>query len=167
MSFILPKGSKRPSSPSLVPDIDARDRFGLRINFLLLEEIEQMKSRFADAEQFIMEAAAAAIHQVGRKRARHLFRLALREPKKGKQPNAEENCLRLAAYDRAIARGVPPHHAARVAAAEMATREDVESVAKHIRGLVRERAQRERKEKDLQHEVSTSLFWRAGRDSDI
>ena len=60
-----------------------RPKFGLRSNFILLEDSEQMKARWADTERFVVEAAEAVIRQVGRKTAQQLFRIALREPKKG------------------------------------------------------------------------------------
>jgi hypothetical protein len=38
-------------------DMDARDRFGLRLNFMLLEDTERMEARYADTERFVVEAA--------------------------------------------------------------------------------------------------------------
>jgi hypothetical protein len=171
MSFIYPKRLRRPENLrplSEIPDTDARDRFGLRINFTILEETEQMEARFADAERFIKEAAEVAIRQVGRGMARHLFNLALRESPKGKQPNLEKNDLLLDAYDRAIARGVPLKRAALAAALETTPlNDDALSTAKQIRRLVRERAEKEKAEKELQDEVSTTLFWSVKKNADL
>ena len=159
---VTPKGSKPPLAlpPAKVPDMDARDRFGLRLNFILLEDSEQMRARWADTERFVVEAAEAVIRQVGRKTAQQLFRIALREPKKGKRSDAKENALLLEAFDRTKACGVPARNAARVAAKEMrrTLKEDVESLAAHIRRLVRDRARREMEEKEQHHALSLTLF---------
>jgi hypothetical protein len=126
-----------------------------------------MKARFADTERFVAEAAAAAIRQVGRKEARRLFLTALATPPKGKQPDAEENTLLLAAYDRALAGGLPPRRAARVAAEEMAMRgQRVEGLATRIRRLVKHRALRGAEDLEIRRRYAATLLGRFDERSD-
>jgi hypothetical protein len=124
----------------------------------LLEIETKHRARLEKTKEFVGDAAEAVIRQVGRREARRLFLHVLRLWK-GKQPDAKENGLLLAAYDRAIARGVPKRGAARVAAAEMVTgKEDVESIANQIRRLARERARRQAEEKASRERQPTTLL---------
>ena len=123
-----------------------------------------MKARFAATDSFVREAAEAVMRQVGRKEALRRYRRALSVPPRGKQQNAKWNELLLAAYDRAVAAGVPRRNAAHVAAKEMATGkdDDVESCAKHIRQL---RDRRESEEKALRARAAPSYNFLAEYDA--
>jgi hypothetical protein len=127
--------------PPLEGASEETDCFGLPLRFCFLEDDETREARIGQTRTLIEEAAEAVIRQVGRLEARRLFRAALRAPKEGKRPNMKENALRLAAYDRARSRGASRERAALTAADEMATRpdDDPQSIAKHIRKLVRDR----------------------------
>ncbi len=151
------------------PPIDPKetDRFGLPLWFTLLERVDAREVRIEKTHALVRDATEAVIRQIGRTEARRIFLRALRAPRKGKQPDAKENELLLAAYDRAIARGVPERHAARVAAAEMVTgEEDVESLATQIRRLVKERARRQAEEKARSERPPTTLLGKALRKSE-
>jgi hypothetical protein len=143
------------------PPLEERDRFGLptRSSFLS-EDDRQFSERMAATNILVREAAEAVMRQVGRKEAKRLFAVALGAPRKGKQSDAKWNEALLAAYDRAIARGVPTTRVARAAAEEMATGkdDDVESCARHIRQLVKERAYRAAREAALYKKLGPSFL---------
>jgi hypothetical protein len=166
MPFILPKRlTPNFPTPPLEPRTDEReDRFGLPLYFMFLEGDEKRRDRIARTKALIKDAAEAVIRQVGRREARRLFLGALATPPKGKQPNAEENALLLAAYDRIVTRGVPIRRAARVAAGEMVMRNKEEGLATHIRRLVRQRALREAEDLERRRTYSLSPLERASRD---
>jgi hypothetical protein len=122
---------------------EERDRFGLPMHWSFIEDEQQFSERMAATKAFVSDAVEAVIRQVGRKAARQMFLKALRPTPPGRQPDEKENALLLATYDRQIALRVLPRHAARAAADEMATRpnDDVASIAKHIRTLVKDRTE--------------------------
>jgi hypothetical protein len=124
-------------------DPNAKDRFGLPYRPPETEDGAARRERLMLFCKLVVDAAEAVTRQVGEDEARLLFKAAFQKPPRGKRADDKENAAILAAYDAALARGVPCKQAARVAAGEMIVSEDdPESIAKHIRRLVKRRAEK-------------------------
>jgi hypothetical protein len=153
MGLFIP--DKKPSFPP--PRNEQRDRFGLPLDFTNPKGEQERQERLEQIRELVTDAVTAVIFHVGRAEARRLFLAALRPPPKGRKQDSEENSRLLAAYDRAIACGVRERNAALEAAKEMVTsKEDLESIAKQIRRVVKERSSREM--------IPSTLIGRALRD---
>jgi hypothetical protein len=144
MGVLLNSGTLPPAFGS---PPEERDRFGLPMIWSLLDDDQQFNERITKTKVFVADAVEAVIRQVGREEARRMFLKVLKRPSPGSQPNKRENARRLEMYDRQIALRIQPRRAAGAAAEDLATgpNDDVESIAKHIRTLVKERAKAARR----------------------
>jgi hypothetical protein len=123
-------------------DPNAKDRIGLPYRPPENEDEAARRERLNQVRDLVVDATQSVARQVGEREARLLFKLAFQKPPKGRRADDKENADLLAAYDTAIARGVPCKRAARAAADEMIVivpEEDPESIAKRIRRLVKRR----------------------------
>jgi hypothetical protein len=123
-------------------DPNAKDRFGLPYRPPETEDEAARRERLNHVRDLIFDATASVARQVGADEARLLFKLAFQKPPRGRHAYDDENAVLLAAYDTAVAHGVPRKRAARVAADEMSVlKDDPEAIAKQIRRLVESRNQ--------------------------
>jgi hypothetical protein len=171
MGFLHDKRSPFDFPPGVPPGQQGRgerDQFGLLINSsFLCETMQEFNERMAATETFARDAADAVMRQVGRKGARALFLKALRPPPPGRQPDEKANARLLEAHDRQITFGVPARRAARAAAKQIDIG-DVDATAKHIRTLVKERAEAARRaeaEAAWRKKLYPSLIF--GEDTDL
>lgn len=124
--------------------LNGKDRFGLPLHATLLERYDMRP----ELEALARDVAETLNRLLGPKQSRRMMSEAFRQANKGKSDNREENEARLAAYDNEIAAGTPRRKAAKRAAERMlqGRNADVESIAKHIRDLVKDRAKRQARE---------------------
>ena len=149
--------------------LNEKDPFGFPLHATLLERYDMRP----ELEALAQGVAGTLSRLLGPKQARRIMSEALKQANKGKSDNREQNEARLAAYDDEIAAGTPRRQAARRAAEKILQGKhgDVESIAKHIRGLVNERDKhRVREEKERSRveawckKVGPSLLERAVND---
>lgn len=136
--------------PSFI-DQNEKDQFGLRRAWSHLgESSEDRNARVLATQALVKEVVASVIHQVGRQEACRLFSEALKEPPQGRRPDKDENDWLLAAFDKEIADGTQRRHAAMEAAKKMETpSDDLESVARRIRTLVKARNDKRARDEEL------------------
>jgi hypothetical protein len=121
-------------------DPNAKDRFGLPHRPPETEDEAARRERLNHVRNLIVDATLSVARQVGDREARLLFKLAFQKPPKGRRADDKENAILLAAYDAALARGVPRKRAARVTADNMSVpNDDPEAIAKRIRRLAKKR----------------------------
>lgn len=121
------------------------DRFGFPLHATLLQAYDLRP----EVKALARDVAETLQRLLGPNEARREMLAALKQPKKGKCDNRGENALRLAAYDNEIGAGTDRRQAARRAAERVSksNNTDVESIARHIRDLVKQRDEHEARKK--------------------